>query len=137
MKQKERHLLITAKSKDGVSHGIPYPMPLLNPVWVCVEAIINAHKSGKVEIMIHNTAEPIAVTDEILSKFLDYGYINKETTKPVEKVPVTPIIPPKVEIPEVKEEKVEEVIEPEKKDEEVVEENTTVVPEEKKFRKNK
>lgn len=118
-KQKENQLLITATSVDGVSHGIPYPMPILNPVWICVEAIINAHKSGKVSILIHNTTEPTPVTDELLSKFLDYGYIMNESTKPVDK----PVVP-EVVLPPVEEEKKEEVTEipKENKDDVVVEE---------------
>ena len=46
----ERQLLITAYSKKGenVSEfgGLPYPIPIVNPIWVGMDKIIAAQSMG-------------------------------------------------------------------------------------------
>lgn len=73
-------LLITAEALDGCSfgHGLPYDLPITNPVWVESEYIQQAYASGLVKIIIHNTETPCVLDDILYNKFIDMGIIDAE-----------------------------------------------------------
>ena len=85
-KIEERQLLITAKLKDGTEtvthgHGLPYPLPILNPVWVGMGDIIAAKANGNVEITIHNLDTPVILNDSLYNKLYELGYVNEDVVK--------------------------------------------------------
>lgn len=81
----ERQLLITAYSKKGenVSEfgGLPYPIPIVNPIWVGMDKIIAAQSMGVLNIYVHNVEPPVLLTEELYNKFYELGYINDEVVK--------------------------------------------------------
>lgn len=81
----ERQLLITAYSKKGenVSEfgGLPYPIPIVNPIWVGMDKIIAAQSMGVLNIYVHNVEPPVLLTTELYNKFYELGYINDEVVK--------------------------------------------------------
>ena len=85
-KIEERQLLITARLKDGTEtathgHGLPYPLPILNPVWVGMGDIIAAKANGQVEITIHNLDTPVVLNDSLYNKLYELGYVNEDIVK--------------------------------------------------------
>ena len=85
-KIEERQLLITARLKDNSDavthgHGLPYPLPILNPVWVGMGDIIAAKANGQVEITIHNLDTPVVLNDSLYNKFYELGYVNDDIVK--------------------------------------------------------
>ena len=85
-KIEERQLLITARLKDGTEtvthgHGLPYPLPILNPVWVGMGDIIAAKANGNVEITIHNLDTPVILNDSLYNKLYELGYVNEDVVK--------------------------------------------------------
>lgn len=89
-KIEERQLLITAKLKDGTTdhtfgYGLPYPLPIENPVWVGMKDIIAAQANGYVEITIHNLDTPVVLNEALYNKLYDLGYVTDEIVKEVEK----------------------------------------------------
>lgn len=85
-KIEERQLLITARLKDNSDavthgHGLPYPLPILNPVWVGMGDIIAAKANGNVEITIHNLDTPVILNDSLYNKLYELGYINDDIVK--------------------------------------------------------
>ena len=85
-KIEERQLLITARLKDGTEtathgHGLPYPLPILNPVWVGMGDIIAAKANGQVEITIHNLDTPVVLNDSLYNKLYELGYVNDDIVK--------------------------------------------------------
>ena len=85
-KIEERQLLITARLKDGTEtvthgHGLPYPLPILNPVWVGMGDIIAAKANGNVEITIHNLDTPVILNDSLYNKLYELGYVNEDIVK--------------------------------------------------------
>lgn len=85
-KIEERQLLITARLKDGTDtvthgHGLPYPLPILNPVWVGMGDIIAAKANGNVEITIHNLDTPVILNDSLYNKLYELGYVNEDIVK--------------------------------------------------------
>lgn len=85
-KIEERQLLITARLKDGTEtathgHGLPYPLPILNPVWVGMADIIAAKANGQVEITIHNLDTPVILNDSLYNKLYELGYVNEDVVK--------------------------------------------------------
>lgn len=85
-KIEERQLLITARLKDGTDtvthgHGLPYPLPILNPVWVGMGDIIAAKANGNVEITIHNLDTPVILNDSLYNKLYELGYVNEDVVK--------------------------------------------------------
>ncbi|UTV60835.1 hypothetical protein JDFnp1_47 [Fusobacterium phage JD-Fnp1] len=85
-KIEERQLLITARLKDGTEtathgHGLPYPLPILNPVWVGMGDIIAAKANGNVEITIHNLDTPVILNDSLYNKLYELGYVNDDIVK--------------------------------------------------------
>ena len=75
-KIEERQLLITARLKDNSDavthgHGLPYPLPILNPVWVGMGDIIAAKANGQVEITIHNLDTPVILNDSLYNKLYE------------------------------------------------------------------
>lgn len=81
----ERQLLITAYSKKGESvsefGGLPYPIPIVNPIWVGMDKIIAAQSMGVLNIYVHNVEPPVLLTTELYNKFYELGYINDEVVK--------------------------------------------------------
>lgn len=81
----ERQLLITAYSKKGESvsefGGLPYPIPIVNPIWVGMDKIIAAQSMGVLNIYVHNVEPPVLLTEELYNKFYELGYINDEVVK--------------------------------------------------------
>ena len=81
----ERQLLITAYSKKGenVSEfgGLPYPIPIVNPIWVGMDKIIAAQSMGVLNIYVHNVEPPVLLTEELYNKFYELGYIDDEVVK--------------------------------------------------------
>lgn len=134
-KIEERQLLITARLKDGTEtvthgHGLPYPLPILNPVWVGMADIIAAKANGNVEITIHNLDTPVVLNDSLYNKLYELGYVNEDIVKEAQEME-------DAMYPE------EELVEEEAKEEEVVEETSETESEsgeettEKKGKKNK
>ena len=131
-KIEERQLLITARLKDNSDavthgHGLPYPLPILNPVWVGMGDIIAAKANGNVEITIHNLDTPVILNDSLYNKLYELGYVNEDIVKEAQEME-------DAMYPE------EELVEEEAKDEEVVEETSETESEEateKKGKKNK
>lgn len=85
-KIEERQLLITARLKDDGDtithgHGLPYPLPILNPVWVGMGDIIAAKANGNVEITIHNLDTPVILNDSLYNKLYELGYVNDDIVK--------------------------------------------------------
>ena len=85
-KIEERQLLITARLKDNSDavthgHGLPYPLPILNPVWVGMGDIIAAKANGNVEITIHNLDTPVVLNDSLYNKLYELGYVNEDVVK--------------------------------------------------------
>lgn len=85
-KIEERQLLITARLKDDSDavthgHGLPYPLPILNPVWVGMGDIIAAKANGNVEITIHNLDTPVVLNDSLYNKLYELGYVNEDIVK--------------------------------------------------------
>lgn len=85
-KIEERQLLITARLKDNSDavthgHGLPYPLPILNPVWVGMGDIIAAKANGQVEITIHNLDTPVVLNDSLYNKLYELGYVNDDIVK--------------------------------------------------------
>lgn len=85
-KIEERQLLITARLKDNSDavthgHGLPYPIPILNPVWVGMGDIIAAKANGQVEITIHNLDTPVVLNDSLYNKLYELGYVNEDVVK--------------------------------------------------------
>lgn len=85
-KIEERQLLITARLKDNSDavthgHGLPYPLPILNPVWVGMGDIIAAKANGQVEITIHNLDTPVVLNDSLYNKLYELGYVNEDIVK--------------------------------------------------------
>ena len=85
-KIEERQLLITARLKDNSDavthgHGLPYPLPILNPVWVGMGDIIAAKANGQVEITIHNLDTPVVLNDSLYNKLYELGYVNEDVVK--------------------------------------------------------
>ena len=85
-KIEERQLLITARLKDDGDtvthgHGLPYPLPILNPVWVGMGDIIAAKANGNVEITIHNLDTPVILNDSLYNKLYELGYVNEDIIK--------------------------------------------------------
>lgn len=85
-KIEERQLLITARLKDDGDtvthgHGLPYPLPILNPVWVGMGDIIAAKANGNVEITIHNLDTPVILNDSLYNKLYELGYVNEDIVK--------------------------------------------------------
>ena len=85
-KIEERQLLITARLKDDSDavthgHGLPYPLPILNPVWVGMGDIIAAKANGQVEITIHNLDTPVILNDSLYNKLYELGYVNEDIVK--------------------------------------------------------
>ena len=85
-KIEERQLLITARLKDNSDtvthgHGLPYPLPILNPVWVGMGDIIAAKANGQVEITIHNLDTPVILNDSLYNKLYELGYVNDDIVK--------------------------------------------------------
>ena len=85
-KIEERQLLITARLKDDGDtvthgHGLPYPLPILNPVWVGMGDIIAAKANGQVEITIHNLDTPVVLNDSLYNKLYELGYVNEDIVK--------------------------------------------------------
>lgn len=85
-KIEERQLLITARLKDDSDavthgHGLPYPLPILNPVWVGMGDIIAAKANGQVEITIHNLDTPVVLNDSLYNKLYELGYVNEDIVK--------------------------------------------------------
>ena len=85
-KIEERQLLITARLKDNSDavthgHGLPYPLPILNPVWVGMGDIIAAKANGNVEITIHNLDTPVVLNDSLYNKLYELGYVNEDIVK--------------------------------------------------------
>lgn len=85
-KIEERQLLITARLKDNNDavthgHGLPYPLPILNPVWVGMGDIIAAKANGQVEITIHNLDTPVVLNDSLYNKLYELGYVNEDIVK--------------------------------------------------------
>ena len=85
-KIEERQLLITARLKDDSDavthgHGLPYPLPILNPVWVGMGDIIAAKANGQVEITIHNLDTPVVLNDSLYNKLYELGYVNDDIVK--------------------------------------------------------
>ena len=85
-KMEERQLLITARLKDDSDavthgHGLPYPLPILNPVWVGMGDIIAAKANGNVEITIHNLDTPVILNDSLYNKLYELGYVNEDIVK--------------------------------------------------------
>lgn len=85
-KIEERQLLITARLKDDSDavthgHGLPYPLPILNPVWVGMGDIIAAKANGNVEITIHNLDTPVILNDSLYNKLYELGYVNEDIVK--------------------------------------------------------
>lgn len=85
-KIEERQLLITARLKDNSDavthgHGLPYPLPILNPVWVGMGDIIAAKANGQVEITIHNLDTPVILNDSLYNKLYELGYVNEDIVK--------------------------------------------------------
>lgn len=72
-----RMLKVTAKSKDGSSHGIPYPLPIHNPVWLYLESIVNAYRSKMVEITVHCGSSSKVMDDDLYKKFAEMGYVTE------------------------------------------------------------
>ena len=81
----ERQLLITAYSKKGenVSEfgGLPYPIPIVNPIWVGMDKIIAAQSMGVLNIYVHNVEPPVLLTEELYNKFYELGYIDEDVVK--------------------------------------------------------
>ena len=81
----ERQLLITAYSKKGenVSEfgGLPYPIPIVNPIWVGMDKIIAAQSMGVLNIYVHNVEPPVLLTEELYNKFYELGYIDDKVVK--------------------------------------------------------
>ena len=81
----ERQLLITAYSKKGENisefGGLPYPIPIVNPIWVGMDKIIAAQSMGVLNIYVHNVEPPVLLTTELYNKFYELGYINDEVVK--------------------------------------------------------
>nr|DAK99327.1 MAG TPA: hypothetical protein [Caudoviricetes sp.] len=81
----ERQLLITAYSKKGenVSEfgGLPYPIPIVNPIWVGMDKIIAAQSMGVLNIYVHNVEPPVLLTEELYHKFYELGYIDDKVVK--------------------------------------------------------
>ena len=81
----ERQLLITAYSKKGESvsefGGLPYPIPIVNPIWVGMDKIIAAQSMGVLNIYVHNVEPPVLLTEELYNKFYELGYIDDEVVK--------------------------------------------------------
>ena len=85
-KIEERQLLITARLKDDGDtvthgHGLPYPLPILNPVWVGMGDIVAAKANGNVEITIHNLDTPVILNDSLYNKLYELGYVNEDIVK--------------------------------------------------------
>ena len=85
-KIEERQLLITARLKDDSDavthgHGLPYPLPILNPVWVGMGDIVAAKANGNVEITIHNLDTPVILNDSLYNKLYELGYVNEDIVK--------------------------------------------------------
>lgn len=85
-KIEERQLLITARLKDNSDtvthgHGLPYPLPILNPVWIGMGDIIAAKANGQVEITIHNLDTPVVLNDSLYNKLYELGYVNEDIVK--------------------------------------------------------
>lgn len=85
-KIEERQLLITARLKDDGDtvthgHGLPYPLPILNPVWVGMGDIVAAKANGNVEITIHNLDTPVILNDSLYNKLYELGYVNEDVVK--------------------------------------------------------
>ena len=122
----ERQLLITAYSKKGenVSEfgGLPYPIPIVNPIWVGMDKIIAAKAMGVLDIYVHNVEPAVLLTDELYNKFYELGYIDEEVVKEAQEEALNNL--PEEE--EVEEETVpeEELKEEETSEEEVKEEET-------------
>lgn len=90
-KIEERQLLITARLKDNSDavthgHGLPYPLPILNPVWVGMGDIIAAKANGQVEITIHNLDTPVVLNDSLYNKLYELGYVNEDIVKEVQEM---------------------------------------------------
>ena len=137
-KIEERQLLITARLKDGTEtvthgHGLPYPLPILNPVWVGMADIIAAKANGQVEITIHNLDTPVVLNDSLYNKLYELGYVNEDIVKEAQEA----------EEKEEDTETPEETVEEEAKEEELSEETSETESEggeettEKKGKKNK
>ena len=81
----ERQLLITAYSKKGESvsefGGLPYPIPIVNPIWVGMDKIIAAQSMGVLNIYVHNVEPPVLLTEELYNKFYELGYIDEDVVK--------------------------------------------------------
>ena len=81
----ERQLLITAYSKKGESvsefGGLPYPIPIVNPIWVGMDKIIAAQSMGVLNIYVHNVEPPVLLTEELYNKFYELGYIDDKVVK--------------------------------------------------------
>ena len=112
-KIEERQLLITARLKDGTEtvthgHGLPYPLPILNPVWVGMADIIAAKANGQVEITIHNLDTPVVLNDSLYHKLYELGYINEDIVKEAQEAEDTKTPEETVEEEEAKEEEVSE-----------------------------
>ena len=81
----DRQLLITAYSKKGESvsefGGLPYPIPIVNPIWVGMDKIIAAQSMGVLNIYVHNVEPPVLLTEELYNKFYELGYIDDKVVK--------------------------------------------------------
>lgn len=82
-------LLITATAKKDTGYttfgyGLPYPIPIVNPVWVSMDKVIAAQAYGKLDIFVHNVEPPVLLTKELYSKFIEMGYIDKDITDSIE-----------------------------------------------------
>lgn len=120
----ERQLLITAYSKKGenVSEfgGLPYPIPIVNPIWVGMDKIIAAKAMGVLDIYVHNVEPAVLLTDELYNKFYELGYIDEEVVKEAQEEALNNL-PEEEEVEETEpegEEKLEETSEEEVKEEE-------------------
>ena len=128
----ERQLLITARLKNGSNevthgHGLPYPLPILNPVWVGMADIVAAKANGLVEVTIHNLEDPVILDDVLYNKLYNLGHINEDVVKEAEeerKAAGITAPAPSVTTPIV-EEKDEEVPETKEKEEETSEAEET------------
>lgn len=141
-KIEERQLLITARLKDDSDtvthgHGLPYPLPIVNPVWVGMGDIIAAKANGNVEITIHNLDTPVILNDSLYNKLYELGYVNEDIVKEAQEM--EDAMYPEEELVEEEEETAEELNASEEETKEEVAE--TIEPEEetteKKGKKNK
>ena len=100
----ERQLLITAYSKKGKNAsefgGLPYSIPIVNPIWVGMDKIIAAKAMGVLDIYVHNVEPAVLLTDELYNKFYELGYIDEDVVKLAEEE-ATNNLPDEEEVEEI------------------------------------